>query len=458
MKILRIFLKFIAVLLLLIVLVLALSIRPLDDSPYTSNLFYVKMLQRLDSLPMSEIDTMNPLSIDTHQVRIGWSKVNMTPQYPVPTAGYGKRAGKAIGVVHDSLYVRAFVFQKNNVQTAVVSCDLLIIPPEVTQQVQRDLPSINWQWQQVFIGATHTHNSMGAWGKRYVGELFAGKYDQKVVDLISKSIIQAIQQAQQNVEPSTISYDKINATEYVMNRLVHDEGTEDPWIRLLTFKKQSGKRAALVTFAAHSTTLSDTVMQLSRDYNGILVDKMERENGLDEAVFMSGCVGSMGPDEPKQLNDWQQAAFIADGMKNKIDDVINIDKSLNVNTLRMETIPLSMREPQWRIAENWCMRHWVWSRLYGDYDSEVKALRIGDILMVGLPCDFSGELMKPLEDYAASKGKKLIITSFNGGYVGYITEDSHYHLNKYETRMMNWFGPGNGEYFSEIVMKLIDKM
>ena len=136
---------------------------------------------------------------------------------------------------------------------------------------------------------------MGAWGQRYVGELFAGKYDQNIVDLISKSIVQAIQQAQQNVEPSTISYDRINANEYVMNRLVHDEGTEDPWIRLLTFKKQSGKRAALVTFAAHSTTLSDTVMQLSRDYNGILVDKMERENGLDEAVFMSGCVGSMRP-------------------------------------------------------------------------------------------------------------------------------------------------------------------
>ena len=451
MKILRYLLRFIALLLLLIAIFVAFSIRPLEDSPYAKSAFYKTMMQRLDSLPMTLSDSITPLSI-------GWSKVNITPDYPVPTAGYGKRAGKAIGVVHDSLYVRAFVFQKNNVQTAVISCDLLIIPPEVTLKLQRDLPSINWQWQQVFIGATHTHNSMGAWGQRYVGELFAGKYDQKVVDLISKSIIQAIQQAQQNIEPSTISYDKINANEYVMNRLVHDEGMEDPWIRLLTFKKQSGKRAALVTFAAHSTTLSDTVMQLSRDYSGILVDKMERENGLEEAVFMSGCVGSMGPDEPKQLNDWQQAAFIANGMEDKIDDVINVDKSLKINDLRMETIPLSMREPQWRIAENWCMRHWVWSRLYGDYDSEVKALRIGDILMVGLPCDFSGELMQPLEDYAASKGKILIITSFNGGYVGYITKDSHYHLNKYETRMMNWFGPGNGAYFSEIVIKLVNKM
>jgi neutral ceramidase len=451
MKIFRFFLRFLGILLAILLIIVALSIRPLEDSSYQNNAFYQTMMHRLDSLPMGEKDSINPL-------RIGWSKVNITPNFPVSTAGYGNRAGKMISIVHDSLFVRAFVFQKNNVKTVVISCDLLIIPPEITLKLQRDLPSIGWSWQQVFIGATHTHNSMGSWGKRYIGELFAGKYDQNIVDLITKSIVEAIKKAQQNAEPATISYDRVNANEYVHNRLVENEGTEDPWVRFLTFTKSSGKRAALVTFAAHSTTLSDTVMQLSRDYNGILVDKLEREKGLDEAVYMAGCVGSMGPEEPKNLNDWQQAAYVAEGVGNKIEGVLENRKSFNINTLRIETLPLSMREPQWRIAENWCMRHWVWTRLYGDYDTDVKALRLGDVLMVGLPCDFSGELMQPLEDYAAAKGKKLIITSFNGGYVGYITKDSHYHLNKYETRVMNWFGPGNGAYFSEIVKRLVDKM
>jgi neutral ceramidase len=454
MKILRFLARFIGILLIIILIVAAFSIRPLEDSPYQKNDFYQTMMQRLDSLPTNLSDSITPLS----NLSVGWSKVNMTPNFPVSTAGYGNRAGKMIGLVHDSLFVRAFVFQKNGIKTVVISCDLLIIPPEVTLQLQRDLPSIGWSWQQVFIGATHTHNSMGAWGKRYIGELFAGKYDQKIVDLLSKSIIKAIEKAQQNLEPATVSFDKINANEFVHNRLVENEGTEDPWLRFLTFTKQSGKRAALVTFAAHSTTLSDSVMQLSRDYNGFLVDKLERENGLEQAVYMAGCVGSMGPEEPKNFNDWQQANYLADGLEDKMDDALKTSKPLNINMLRLETLPLNMREPQWRIAENWCMRHWVWTRLYGDYDSEVKAFRLGDVLMVGLPCDFSGELMQPLEDYATTKGKKLIITSFNGGYVGYITKDSHFNLNKYETRTMNWFGPGNGAYFSEIVMKLVDKM
>ena len=460
MKILQFIKQSLGILLLIITLIVVVSIRPLDDSPYEKSEFYKTMMQRLADLPAPLLDSIAASPTPSDELNIGWSKVNMTPRFPVSTAGYGTRAGKEISAVHDSLHVRAFVFEKNKVKSAIVSCDLLIIPPEVSLQVQQELSKIGWSWQHVFIGATHTHNSMGSWGKRYIGELFAGKYDPRIVDLITKSIVEAIRKAEQNKEPATLSYHRVNAHEFVRNRLIEDKdkGTEDPYLRFLSFKKESGKRAALVTFAAHSTTLSDKIMQLSRDYNGILVDKLERYNDLERAIFMSGCVGSMGPEEPAQLSDWQQAAYLGEGLEDKMGSALRTNNFLKINTLRIETIPLSMREPQWRISENWCMRHWVWSHLYGDYDSEVKALRLGDVLMVGLPCDFSGELMQPLEEYAASKGRKLIITSFNGGYVGYITKDSHYNLDKYETRTMNWFGPNNGAYFSEIVKKLVDKM
>ena len=48
-------------------------------------------------------------------------------------------------------------------------------------------------------------------------------------------------------------------------------------------------------------------------------------------------------------------------------------------------------------------------------------------------------------------------TSFDGSYVGYITEDSHYDLNRYETRVMNWYGPQNGQYFQEIINSILTK-
>ena len=83
-------------------------------------------------------------------------------------------------------------------------------------------------------------------------------------------------------------------------------------------------------------------------------------------------------------------------------------------------------------------------------------LQLGNILLIGTPCDFSGELAVPLYEFARQRGLELIITSFNGGYIGYITDDKWYDLEKYETKTMNWYGPGNGRYFTEIIKKLIE--
>ena len=62
-----------------------------------------------------------------------------------------------------------------------------------------------------------------------------------------------------------------------------------------------------------------------------------------------------------------------------------------------------------------------------------------------------------LYEYAASKQLHLILTSFNGGYIGYVPKDKWYDLPKYETRSMSWYGFDNGAYFLEMIKMLIDE-
>ena len=76
--------------------------------------------------------------------------------------------------------------------------------------------------------------------------------------------------------------------------------------------------------------------------------------------------------------------------------------------------------------------------------------------MLGTPCDFSGELMPPIDSAASRVGLRVMVTSFNGAYIGYITLDKHYDIDHYETRVMNWYGPGNGAYLSECLMEMIE--
>jgi hypothetical protein len=59
---------------------------------------------------------------------------------------------------------------------------------------------------------------------------------------------------------------------------------------------------------------------------------------------------------------------------------------------------------------------------------------------------------------AEAQGEKLFITSFNGDYVGYITYDDHYGRSEQEEVMaMNWVGPHYGEYYSQVIKKILSK-
>jgi hypothetical protein len=56
------------------------------------------------------------------------------------------------------------------------------------------------------------------------------------------------------------------------------------------------------------------------------------------------------------------------------------------------------------------------------------------------------------------KGFKAMVTSFNGAYTGYIIPCKYYHLNEYESRLMNWFGPGYNPYVNYLIGEMIDKV
>ena len=77
--------------------------------------------------------------------------------------------------------------------------------------------------------------------------------------------------------------------------------------------------------------------------------------------------------------------------------------------------------------------------------------------MMGTLCDFSGELMPALTNYGIAHQQHVMVTSFNGSYIGYVTPEKYYNLKKYETRDMNFFGPYTGTYFQELLKLIILK-
>lgn len=439
--------KILLIISLLIGVILISLVTTLDWTPYKKMPYYADWKKNLT--------TANPITSQdsTANFTVGFAKASITPPYPTPMAGYGNRWGKPFESVHDSIYARTIFVTNAHQKVALVALDMLIVPPTIYHLVLQKMKVNGLSETLLYINATHSHNSVGGWYNTLVGRLFAGKYDSKIEELVSDSVIKSIKDAQKSLSTYTLNYEEDIDEKDIINRMF-DDGKIDPVIRSLVFTSEGRKKVILTTYAAHATVLDSKVLQLSRDYAGVVVDSLEK-SGVTFAQFMSGAVASMGPN--------QRGATEFDQMENEGTSVFTEILSGNEKEMASTTnqisylkIPLPLRKPSPRLNQKFALRPFVFRQLFGDSKNFVTALRLGNNLLVGMPCDFSGELMQPLSDYAKSKGLNLIVTSFNGGYIGYVTDDKHFKKDTYETITMNWYGPDNGAYLSEVIKDLVD--
>jgi hypothetical protein len=421
---------------------------PVNRRPYQQKKYYRQTRARIQALPGPGTQT------DT--VQAGWAKVNITPRHRAPLAGYGKRKGQRLGGIHDSIYVRAFVFKNRYQKVAYVTMDLLIVPMAVTEALKGRLPGLGLTLEQTYLTATHSHSSLGGWARKPAGYLMAGKYDKAIVEELTQAIVRAISQAEQMAAPAQVGFASLGAGSFVYNRLVGEKGGKDNQLRLLKIKKNTGETAVLCTFAAHATCLPAAHITISGDYPGALVRELESLPGIGFAAFSAGAMASHGPAAPGE--GVARVNHMAQGLAALVRAQVNevpLHYPLQLNAV---SVPLYLRSPHWRIAKNWRLLPAFFYLGLGKYPAALKAIRIGNILFAGMPCDFSGELVPGLEKSLAAPSQSLVVTSFNGGYMGYVTPDAYYDLKKYETRDMNFFGPYNGTYLSEMMRLLLQKL
>ncbi|WP_333819367.1 neutral/alkaline non-lysosomal ceramidase N-terminal domain-containing protein [Ohtaekwangia sp.] len=425
---------------------LAISVKPLSRTLTQDTPAYTTMMHRLDSLHPDA-------GKGIHGFYVGFAKENITPSHPVSLAGYGNRLGKPYTSVRDSIYVRAMVIDNGTHRVAIVSADLLIIPPTVTVLLEKQLPGIDFSINNTFLGAIHTHNSIGNWAEGAIGIMY-GDYEDSVVHFIADKIVHCIAKAAGNVIPARIRSGSVSVPDAVRNRLI-DTGTVDSLLRVVEVKRQDSTRLILMSYTAHATCLFSRDLALSRDYPGELVDEMEA-SGYTFAMFMAGAVGSHRSNPPEYGEpciDWM-AHTVHNTFASK-HPVLTLQTDSSLSMLR---IPLELPPSEAKIAEDWQLRPWLFEAAFGEYQTYLTALRIGHLVMIGTPCDYSGQLTAPLDSLAAHEGLQVMVTSFNGGYIGYITADQYYDRDHYETRLMNWYGPGNGAYMTECLLKVVDKL
>ena len=95
----------------------------------------------------------------------------------------------------------------------------------------------------------------------------------------------------------------------------------------------------------------------------------------------------------------------------------------------------------------------------------MSAVRVGDVVFVASPGDFSGEIASTWREWATPKGINLWVSGFSGDYAGYISPDRYSgelfdekgNLS-YETGQLSWLGPHMEGFFTALMQHMIDAM
>ncbi len=422
-----------------------LLVGPIDKTPLKEQPFYQTMVSRLD--------TIHPNLSRKDKVKVGWAKFNITPSYSMPMAGYTPK--DKYESIHDSIYGGVIAMTNGSSVNVFVSLDLMLFPPSIKNRVNEALKRQGKDYF-VYYSATHTHSSLGGWDASLVGRLALGSYHTEWVDQTANDILDNIEKAKTSSLPSATQYWENDASEFVENRLDAANGQVDGKLRGLKFIRADSSKAVIVTYSAHPTNVELLSRVVSGDYPSALTKQLEKR-GFDFGLFMAGMVGShrLKGIEGTDFERIDKAGLIlADRVVAATNQ--NLADSISISSAH---IPIAFGPSQLRIAKDWKVRDWVFRSLLNPLQGELTYLQIGHVVFIGTPADFSGEIFaqEKLEAIAAATGKKLIVTSFNGNYTGYITADRYYAKgNEEEVMALNWVGPYFGEYYVKMIREILD--
>ncbi len=422
-----------------LVLLVVLIIRPYDGTPYKEQAFY-KEFQETKIPAIFSNDT-------TNEVLVGWAKGNITPKIGASMAGYGLRP--SVSEIRDSIYVRTIVFQQGKKRIVFLTYDLLMVHPDLRIDFENEfLASHSGYDYQFYYSAIHSHSSVGGWAKGLISKITLGGYSDEVSVKIINASINAIDDAYTEIKPSKFAYQTVETDDYVKNR-VSDTSYIDESLRSIHFKRTDGKEALWTSFSAHATNLGFRSPVLSADYT-----KGFHDFCVEKGKFSMFSAGMVGSTETMQQFERKAEAIRQYGVdlgKFVLEDTNQLAWE-ELKTIQYQKIEFQKPKIQVRLAPEWCLSQWLVNSTF-DSKFPVTTLSLNKHLLMGMPCDFSGEL------YPLVKGEcQPIITSFNGDYIGYVNHPQHYFVDTHvEIQDLAWLGEEGGYYAVEVIEKVVSE-
>jgi len=241
--------------------------------------------------------------------KAGIAAIKITPEIPLPMAGYDSRTKPFTNIEHD-IYAKALALEDEQGQRAVlITTDLLGLSRAIAEPVcERIEKNTKLTRSQILLNSAHTHSAprlsldehpeSGVTIEDWRNVM---AYTRKLQDQLVEVATQAVSQ----LEPAKLSWSS-GVAHFAMSRReftprgiilgVNPRGPVDRSVPVLRVDSAEGKlRAVLFGYACHNTTLTQTNYSLCGDYAGFAQAYIQERQSGAQAMFMIGCGGDANP-------------------------------------------------------------------------------------------------------------------------------------------------------------------
>jgi hypothetical protein len=439
------------------------------------------------------------LTANAADFSVGAAQVSINPPAGAPLAGYYSLR-PSDGVL-DDLHAKALVMESDGAKAAIVVCDLITMPRDVTLAAreliakQTGIPG-----DHVLVAATHTHTAPVLFRNAARDDFDGGSSEasRQYTSALPLLITRAVADANAKVTPSSIRAGKVTVENVAFNRrywmqdgkvawnprkldpnIVAPAGPHDPEIGVLLFdslQKDAQQSATFVNYAMHPDTVGGT--KISADYPGVIADAIGRARpGL--TMFANGCCGNLnhrnvwwadpqkGPSEAGRLGLAISGA-ICGGIPNfaevspssiqaRIEKVqLPLPKITDADRAEARELKPKVKEAKFMQQVSMFRVLDVLAREGKPQEVEVQVIALGkDVAFVGLPGEMFVELGLAIKK--ASPFKHTILIELANTAIGYIPNRTAYTEGNYEVVSARC-AEGSGERLVETAIKLLREL
>ena len=241
--------------------------------------------------------------------KAGLAAAKITPEKPVPMAGYASRT-KPFEKVAQDIYAKAFALEDREGHRAVlVTTDLIGISRAVAEPVcERIQEKTKLARSQILLSSSHTHSAPTLRLEEPTDPGMTAEDARNVVVYtrsLQDKLVEVATQALSQLEPAQLSWGS-GVAHFAMNRReftprgvilgVNPRGLVDRSVPVLRVDSPDGRlRAVLFGYACHNTTLTQTNFSLCGDYAGFAQAYVQERYPEAQTLFMIGCGGDANP-------------------------------------------------------------------------------------------------------------------------------------------------------------------